>query len=125
MSGCPPRSFSRQRCLRELRAIARCGAARILLDSPRYDGPIDHYSVPLNPAWDGNVLERWCKPDWSSVIPWALWCNWLTRRPLKAESTGSIPVSATNFIFPNQYFNSITPYLSLTNPLPESFIAVC
>ena len=26
----------------------------------------------------------------------ALWCNWLTRRPLKAESTGSIPVSATN-----------------------------
>ena len=25
----------------------------------------------------------------------ALWCNWLTRCPLKAESTGSIPVSAT------------------------------
>ncbi len=26
----------------------------------------------------------------------ALWCNWLTRCPLKAESTGSIPVSATS-----------------------------
>ncbi len=28
----------------------------------------------------------------------ASWCNWLTRRPLKAESTGSIPVDATNQI---------------------------
>ena len=27
----------------------------------------------------------------------AHWCNWLTRRPLKAESTSSILVCATNF----------------------------
>ena len=26
----------------------------------------------------------------------APWCNWLTRRPLKAESSGSIPDDATN-----------------------------
>src|SRR5581483_6586957 len=26
----------------------------------------------------------------------APWCNWLTRRPLKAESSGSIPDGATN-----------------------------
>ncbi len=26
----------------------------------------------------------------------ALWCNWLTRRPLKAESPGSSPGNATN-----------------------------
>jgi hypothetical protein len=25
----------------------------------------------------------------------APWCNWLTRGPFKAESTGSIPVGAT------------------------------
>ena len=28
----------------------------------------------------------------------ASWCNWLTRRPLKAESSGSIPDDATNQI---------------------------
>ncbi len=27
----------------------------------------------------------------------ALWCNWLTRRPLKAESPGSSPGNATKF----------------------------
>jgi uncharacterized SAM-binding protein YcdF (DUF218 family) len=27
----------------------------------------------------------------------ASWCNWLTRRPLKAESSGSIPDDATKF----------------------------
>ena len=26
-----------------------------------------------------------------------LWCKWLTRRPLKAESTGSSPVSGTSY----------------------------
>jgi hypothetical protein len=31
----------------------------------------------------------------SSLAPW---CNWLTRRPLKAESSGSIPDGATNKI---------------------------
>jgi hypothetical protein len=28
------------------------------------------------------------------VLHQARWCNWLTRRPLKAESTGSSPVRA-------------------------------
>jgi hypothetical protein len=31
------------------------------------------------------------------VVCLAPWCNWLTRGPFKAESTGSIPVGATNF----------------------------
>src|SRR5215510_12056678 len=30
------------------------------------------------------------------VLHKARWCNWLTRRPLKAESTGSSPVRAIN-----------------------------
>src|SRR5271170_1089589 len=29
----------------------------------------------------------------------APWCNWLTRRPLKAESSGSIPDGATKVTF--------------------------
>ncbi len=37
---------------------------------------------------------------WYKKTRVALWCNWLTRCPLKAESTGSIPVSATNFLKP-------------------------
>ncbi len=28
----------------------------------------------------------------------ALWCNWLTRRPLKAKSPGSSPGNATKII---------------------------
>jgi hypothetical protein len=36
-----------------------------------------------------NILLRICDL--------ALWCNWLTRRPLKAESPGSSPGNATNF----------------------------
>jgi hypothetical protein len=35
-----------------------------------------------------NILLRMCDL--------ALWCNWLTRRPLKAESPGSSPGNATN-----------------------------
>jgi hypothetical protein len=37
-----------------------------------------------------------CEPYWLGHFSVASWCNWLTRRPLKAESTGSIPVDATN-----------------------------
>ncbi len=33
----------------------------------------------------------------------ASWCNWLTRRPLKAESSGSIPDDATNRILGLNY----------------------
>jgi hypothetical protein len=32
----------------------------------------------------------------------ALWCNWLTRRPLKAESPGSSPGNATKPAFVNE-----------------------
>jgi hypothetical protein len=35
-------------------------------------------------------------PTPSSIL--APWCNWLTRRPLKAESSGSIPDGATKSI---------------------------
>jgi hypothetical protein len=42
----------------------------------------------------------------SCQTPPAPWCNWLTRRPLKAESSGSIPDGAT--------IKSIT-YISLKN----------
>ncbi len=31
----------------------------------------------------------------------ALWCNWLTRRPLKAKSPGSSPGNATKSSFNN------------------------
>ena len=33
-----------------------------------------------------------------SVRSVALWCNWLTRRPLKAKSPGSSPGNATNLL---------------------------
>jgi hypothetical protein len=37
----------------------------------------------------------------------ASWCNWLTRRPLKAESSGSIPDDATKSPSPNIHQQSI------------------
>src|ERR1019366_6438358 len=40
---------------------------------------------------------RWRKhPPVAATMP--LWCNWLTRRPLKAESPGSSPGNATKFL---------------------------
>ena len=38
--------------------------------------------------------RKLCKQSEQIVLHQARWCNWLTRRPLKAESTGSSPVRA-------------------------------
>jgi hypothetical protein len=38
-------------------------------------------------------LEELAAPTLTHLL--APWCNWLTRRPLKAESSGSIPDGAT------------------------------
>src|ERR1035441_1491621 len=44
---------------------------------------------------------RWRKHP-PAAATMALWCNWLTRRPLKAESPGSSPGNATKYILYNQ-----------------------
>ncbi len=43
----------------------------------------------------------------------ALWCNWLTRRPLKAESPGSSPGNATKFLN-HRFYDSFRPNSLLT-----------
>ena len=60
-----------------------------------------HYSVPrLSPRSGEDRLNslNWHGGCGTRDLSVALWCNWLTRCPLKAESTGSIPVSATIFL---------------------------
>src|ERR1035441_2749110 len=44
---------------------------------------------------------RWRKHP-PAAATMALWCNWLTRRPLKAESPGSSPGNATKYLLYNQ-----------------------
>ena len=59
-----------------------------------------HYSVSrLSPRSGEDRLNslNWRGGCGKRNLSVALWCNWLTRCPLKAESTGSIPVSATRF----------------------------
>src|SRR5262245_50491588 len=40
--------------------------------------------------------RKLCEQIEQIALHQARWCNWLTRRPLKAESTGSSPVRAIN-----------------------------
>jgi hypothetical protein len=46
------------------------------------------------PSRDVIYTRKICKQIEQIVLHQARWCNWLTRRPLKAESTGSSPVRA-------------------------------
>jgi hypothetical protein len=48
----------------------------------------------------------------------ALWCNWLTRRPLKAKSPGSSPGNATKFLFLSSF---ISPILVIFVPHAASY----
>ena len=88
--------------------------SKTLINPKRKQGMSDRYSH-LNPAFLGETIGKLdavydnlrCQDvanqkrltnnetatAESEQLP--LWCKWLTRRPLKAESTGSSPVSGT------------------------------
>ena len=61
-----------------------------------------------NPGIDSScsLLEKRASTVLSSLCL-ARWCNWLTRRPLKAESTGSSPVRAISLLNPSQAVSKV------------------
>src|ERR1035437_3553402 len=51
----------------------------------------------------------------------ALWCNWLTRRPLKAKSPGSSPGNATKYLLYNQSVIRYTGESAISAFLPGGY----
>ena len=55
-------------------------------------------SCLLEPHPTPLLYSKDCTGENTLLSTMALWCNWLTRRPLKAESPGSSPGNATNLL---------------------------
>ena len=77
-------------------------------ETPVFRPQLHQYSAVRNRTHGFSTQPTFAIINKSQRVPhpfMALWCNWLTRRPLKAKSPGSSPGNATKTLL---YINNLT-----------------